>query len=143
MINETFYIFASLKQIETANKVQTIKTANIMKTTNETRRQVCEMMHKLMAQGITTKSEAMYLAWANVKLANAIKESIVEFTYFKIDGSVRVAHGTLRGDIIPPDAAHNQRHDKLQRADLLRHRQERLAVLQKGEPLLLTKKTMK
>lgn len=101
MINETFCIFASLKKIETTNKVQTIKTANIMKTTNETRRQVCEMMHKLMAQGITTKSEAMYLAWANVKLANALKESIVEFTYFKIDGTVRVAHGTLRGDIIP------------------------------------------
>lgn len=67
----------------------------------EIRTKVCQMMHQLMAQGITTKSEAMFIAWANVKLGNALKNAVVEFTYFKIDGSVRHAIGTLRADLIP------------------------------------------
>ena len=69
---------------------------------NEIRQKVCVMMHRLMAQGISTKSEAMCLAWANVKLANALKGGIVEFDYFKIDGSVRHAIGTLAAGIVPP-----------------------------------------
>ena len=36
-------------------------------------------------------------AWANSKLHNALKHGVVRFTFRKIDGSVRVAFGTLQG----------------------------------------------
>jgi hypothetical protein len=72
-----------------------------MKNIKEIRTDVCAMMHKLMAQGITTKSEAMFLAWRNVKLAEQLKQGVVEFTFVKIDGSIRHAVGTLRTDLIP------------------------------------------
>lgn len=67
---------------------------------NEIRKKVCVMMHKLSAQGIANKSEAMKLAWANVKLTNALKQGIVEFTFYKVDGSIRQAFGTLNPEFL-------------------------------------------
>lgn len=77
-----------------------------MKTTKETRAVVCKMMHSLMAQGNMTKSEAMAMAWANVKLADALKRTICKFTFVKVDGTVKVAVGTLKPSMLP-DKSHN------------------------------------
>lgn len=71
-----------------------------MATRNEIKVKVCTMMHKLMAQG-KNQSEAMKLAWANVKLNAALKTAVVEFEFVKVDGSIRKAHGTLMSDMVP------------------------------------------
>lgn len=70
-------------------------------TAHEIKIKVCTMMHKLMQQGIATKSEAMKLAWANVKLNAALKNAVVEFEFVKVDGSIRKAHGTLMSGMVP------------------------------------------
>lgn len=47
--------------------------------------------------------EAERIAEANHVLLQKLRaESFVEFKFKKIDGSIRVAHGTLKSDILPP-----------------------------------------
>lgn len=75
-----------------------------MKTTKETRAIVCRMMHNLMAQANMTRSEAMTMAWANIKLADALKRTICKFTFVKVDGTVKVAVGTLKPSMLPENS---------------------------------------
>ena len=48
-----------------------------------------------------TMSEALKIAWANMKLKAAMKQRIVKFYFKKVDGSVREAYGTLKENLIP------------------------------------------
>jgi hypothetical protein len=48
-----------------------------------------------------TISEALETAWCNRNLVKMMKNSIVEFEYKKVDGSTRLARGTLRQDMCP------------------------------------------
>lgn len=49
-----------------------------------------------------TLSEALKVAWANVKLHAAMKTRIVKFYFQKVDGTIREAFGTLKSSILPP-----------------------------------------
>ena len=46
-------------------------------------------------------SDCLKKAWANFKLAAAMRIGIVRFYFQKIDGTIREAWGTLRSDLIP------------------------------------------
>lgn len=46
-------------------------------------------------------SEALEVAWMNANLVRMMRNSVVEFEFYKSDGSRRVAHGTLKRDICP------------------------------------------
>lgn len=48
-----------------------------------------------------TMSEALKVAWANMKLMKQMKERIVKFYFQKVDGSVREAYGTLKNGLVP------------------------------------------
>ena len=48
-----------------------------------------------------TMSEALKVAWANMKLKAAMKQRIVKFYFKKVDGSVREAYGTLKNGLVP------------------------------------------
>ena len=48
-----------------------------------------------------TMSEALKIAWTNIKLMKQMKERIVKFYFQKIDGSVREAYGTLKNGLVP------------------------------------------
>lgn len=48
-----------------------------------------------------TMSEAMKMAWRNIKLKTAMKSGIVKFYFQKIDGSIREAYGTLAENLLP------------------------------------------
>ena len=50
---------------------------------------------------LTTMSEAMKVAWANLKLKGEMKKKIVKFYFKKVDGSVREAYGTLNEKLMP------------------------------------------
>lgn len=46
-------------------------------------------------------SEALKVAWANIKLKVAMKSKIVKFYFKKVDNSLREAYGTLSDKIVP------------------------------------------
>ena len=46
-------------------------------------------------------AEALKIAWRNIKLKMQMYAGIVKFYYQKVDGSLREAYGTLRGDLLP------------------------------------------
>lgn len=48
-----------------------------------------------------TMSEAMKVAWLNMKLKLAMTQRIVKFYYQKVSGEIREAYGTLRESIMP------------------------------------------
>ena len=47
-------------------------------------------------------SEALKLAWKNLKLRKALHKGIVRFWFQKVDGSIREAYGTLVSDLVAP-----------------------------------------
>ena len=46
-------------------------------------------------------SEALKVAWANLKLKAQMKSKIVKFYFQKVEGSVREAYGTLNEKLMP------------------------------------------
>ena len=56
-----------------------------------------------------TMSEALKVAWANMKLKAAMKQRIVKFYFTKVDGSVREAYGTLKENLIPTTSGDNRK----------------------------------
>lgn len=62
-----------------------------------------------------TMSEALKLAWVNIKLKAAMKQRIVKFYFQKVDGSMREAYGTLKENLIPATSGDNRkRNDTVQ-----------------------------
>lgn len=54
--------------------------------------------HEIRRSTKVSISEALKKAWAVLKLAKTMKDRIVEFAYRKVDGSIRMAKGTLNID---------------------------------------------
>ena len=48
-----------------------------------------------------TMSEALKVAWVNMKLKLQMKSRIVKFYFQKVDGSIREAYGTLNKKLMP------------------------------------------
>lgn len=67
-----------------------------------------EFLHEVMslAWGFVKRngfsmSEALKIAWANMKLKSEMKKAIVKFYFQKVDGSIREAYGTLKDNLLP------------------------------------------
>lgn len=56
-----------------------------------------------------SKSEALKVAWANMKLKAVMKQRIVKFYFKKVDGSVREAYGTLKENLIPATSGESRK----------------------------------
>lgn len=48
-----------------------------------------------------TMSEALKVAWQNLKLKKELVKRVVKFYFYKVDGSIREAYGTLLENRIP------------------------------------------
>lgn len=48
-----------------------------------------------------TMSEAMRVAWVNIKLKAQMRTRIVKFYFQKVDGTIREAWGTLNENLMP------------------------------------------
>lgn len=48
-----------------------------------------------------TLSEALKVAWLNIKLRAKMQTGIVKFYFQKVDGSLREAFGTLKEELLP------------------------------------------
>lgn len=73
-----------------------------MGTENKNRlRQVMNMAWSFIKNKGLGLSEALKLAWSNVKLKQALRKGVVEFSYRKLDGTIRKAVGTLSSALVP------------------------------------------
>ena len=73
--------------------------------TQTRRKQMSDIM--LSAWNIAKKnsltiSDALKRAWRNASLKARLTMGIVEFTFRKIDGTIRKACGTLKTELLPP-----------------------------------------
>jgi len=56
---------------------------------------VMNFAHHIFEATSTTWSEALKKAWQLYRLAKAMRKGVVKFCYEKVDGSARIAYGTL------------------------------------------------
>ena len=54
-------------------------------------------------------ADALKVAWRNIKLKMQMYMGIVKFYYQKVDGTLREAYGTLRGDLLPKHEETNRK----------------------------------
>lgn len=75
-----------------------------------TLRQVMSLAWQLVKRNGYTMSEALRVAWLNIKLKVAMYKKICKFYFRKVDGSLREAYGTLKQNLIPAIADADGRH---------------------------------
>ena len=76
-----------------------------------TMREIMSLAWQMVKRNGYTMSEALKVAWANVKLRMAMKSRIVRFYFRKVDGSVREAWGTLSESIVPETSGSNRKQN--------------------------------
>lgn len=77
--------------------------------TKEFLHEVMSLAWQFVRRNGFTMSEAMRVAWANMKLKAAMKNRIVKFYFKKVDGSVREAYGTLKESLMPATSGENRK----------------------------------
>ena len=64
-------------------------------------REILNLAWQFVRKNGYTMSEAMKVAWANYKLKQAMKNTIVRFYYRKVSGEIREAFGSLQDKLLP------------------------------------------
>ena len=77
--------------------------------TKEFLHEVMSLAWQFVRRNGFTMSEAMRVAWANMKLKAAMKNRIVKFYFRKVDGSIREAYGTLKESMMPATSGDNRK----------------------------------
>lgn len=77
--------------------------------TKEFLHEVMSLAWQFVRRNGFTMSEAMRVAWANMKLKAAMKNRIVKFYFKKVDGSLREAYGTLKESMMPATSGDNRK----------------------------------
>ncbi len=73
-----------------------------MSTTNRNKlSEVMSLAWQMVKRNGFSMSEALKVAWANIKLHAAMSFGIVRFYFRKVDGSIREAYGTLKPTLLP------------------------------------------
>lgn len=71
--------------------------------------EVMSLAWQMVRRNGFTMSEALKVAWANMKLKLQMKTKIVKFYFQKVDGSVREAYGTLNEKLMPATSGDNRK----------------------------------
>lgn len=66
-----------------------------MKTTSNFRVRVMSYAHHIFVTTVISWSDALKKAWQLYRLAKLMRQGVVKFYFEKVDGSARVAYGTL------------------------------------------------
>ena len=66
-----------------------------------TMREVMQLAHQFIRKNGMSLSEALKIAWTNIKLKAAMKSRIVKFYFVKVSGEIREAYGSLAESVIP------------------------------------------
>lgn len=78
-------------------------------TQKQTLQNVMNLAWQFARQNGLNLSDALRLAWRNIKLRDALSQRIVKFYFQKIDGTIREAYGTLADSKIPATAGTDRR----------------------------------
>ena len=70
-------------------------------TLRNTLREVMQLAWQFVKKNGYSLSEALKVAWMNIKLKVQMKKRIVKFYFQKVDGSLREAFGTLSENVVP------------------------------------------
>ncbi len=70
-------------------------------TRKQTLSEIMQLAWQFVKRNGFTLSQALRIAWANMKLKAAMQSGIVKFYFQKVDGSIREAYGTLNASILP------------------------------------------
>lgn len=70
-------------------------------TLRNTLREVMQLAWQFVKKNGYSLSEALKVAWLNIKLKAQMKKRICKFYFQKVDGSLREAFGTLSESVIP------------------------------------------
>lgn len=67
----------------------------------ETLSQIMSLAWQMVRKNGYTISEALKVAWHNIKLKTKMRKGIVRFYYRKVNGEIREAFGTLSDKLVP------------------------------------------
>lgn len=65
-------------------------------------RDVMNLAWQFVKKNGFTMAAALKTAWANIKLRANLIKGIVKFRFEKVDGTIRLAYGTLKSELLPP-----------------------------------------
>lgn len=65
------------------------------------RRDIFTLAWQFVKRNGMRMSEALRIAWINIKLRIAMQSRIVKFWFTKVDGTIRESYGTLRESLLP------------------------------------------
>ena len=71
-------------------------------------RNVMSLAWQFIRRNGYSMSEALRVAWRNIKLRSRLMSGIVRFYFMKVDGTVREAFGTLKSGIVPATGGHRR-----------------------------------
>lgn len=82
----------------------------------ETLKSVMKLAWQFVKKNGFSMSEALRVAWMNIKLRAQMKFRIVKFYFQKVDGTLREAYGSLSEDLLPVVTGESKRksNDTLQ-----------------------------
>lgn len=69
-----------------------------------TLRNVMSLAWQFVKRNGLSLSEALTIAWRNIKLRAAMSSRIIRFYFRKVDGTIREAYGTLAEKLTPTTA---------------------------------------
>lgn len=82
--------------------------------TKELLRSVMQLAWQFVKRNGFSMSEALHVAWQNIKLKLAMKSKIVKFYYKKVSGEIREAYGTLQESVLPEIKGERKPNDTVQ-----------------------------
>lgn len=83
-------------------------------TLKNTLREVMQLAWQFVKKNGYSMSEALKVAWMNIKLKIQMKKRICKFYFQKVDGSLREAFGTLNEHVIPQTQGARKMNDTCQ-----------------------------
>lgn len=83
-------------------------------TLRNTLREVMQLAWQFVKKNGYSLSEALKVAWMNIKLKVQMKKRIVKFYFQKVDGSLREAFGTLNERVVPQTQGARKMNDTCQ-----------------------------
>ena len=72
-------------------------------------REVMTLAWQLIRKNGFSMSDALKVAWRNIKVKAMMRTRIVKFYFQKVDGSVREAYGTLKETLVPATGSDGRR----------------------------------
>ncbi len=99
--------FASLKQNNNYNN--SLKPGTMSNERKSTLHNVMSLAWQFVKRNGLSLSEALTIAWRNIRLRAAMSGRIVRFYFRKVDGTIREAYGTLADRLTPATAGTSTR----------------------------------